>query len=92
MVSFWRIIYPRQTGGISSLKFVPGICSLALDGNTNPGYLDVENMLSTPSVVEMTSSNPHRIAKGNATDEVTQMLLRGKIFFPNILRNITTLD
>ena len=80
MVSFWRIIYARQTGGISSLKFIPGICSLALDGNTNPGYLDVENMLSTPSVVEMTNSNPHRIANGNATDEVTQILLRRRLF------------
>ena len=81
MVGFWHINYPFQTGGISSLKFVPGICSLALDGNTNPGYLDVENMLSTPSVVEMTNSNLHRITKGNAIDEVTQMLLRGKMIF-----------
>ena len=47
MVRFWRINYPFQKGGISSLKFVPGICSLALDGNTNPGYLDAENMLHT---------------------------------------------
>ena len=47
MVRFWRINYPFQKGGISSLKFVPGICSLALDGNTNPGYLDTENMLHT---------------------------------------------
>ena len=38
-------------------------------------------MFSTPSVVEMTNSKPYRIAKENATDEVTQMLLRGKIFF-----------
>ena len=30
--------------------------------------------------VEMTNSIPHRIAKGNATWEVRQMLLRGKIF------------
>ena len=81
MVGFWHINYPFQTGGISSLKFVPGICSFALDGNTNLSYLDVENMLSTPSVVEMTNSNLHRITKGNAIDEVTQMLLRGKIFF-----------
>ena len=81
MVSFWRINYPFQTGGISSLKFVLRICSLALDGNINPAYLDVENMLFTPSVVEMTNSNPHRIPKGNATNEVTLMLLRGKVFF-----------
>ena len=38
-------------------------------------------MLRTTSVVEMTKSNPHRIAKGNATDEETQILLREKIFF-----------
>ena len=79
MVRFWRINYPFQKGGISSLKFVPGICSLALDGNTNPDYLDVENIVYT-SFVEMTNSNPHRIAKRNATCEVRQMLLRGKIF------------
>ena len=34
-------------GGISLLKFSPGIYSLVLDGNSNSGYLDVENMLST---------------------------------------------
>ena len=71
MVSFWRVNYPRQMRCIFSLKFVPGICSLALDENTNLAYLDVENMFSTPSIVKMTNINPHRIAKGNATDEVT---------------------
>ena len=30
--------------------------------------------------VEMTNSNPHRMAKGNATCEMRQMLLRGKTF------------
>ena len=47
MVRFWRINYPFQKGGISSLKFVPEISSLALDGNDNLGYLDIENMLFT---------------------------------------------
>ena len=47
MVRFWRVNYPFQKGGISSLKFSPGICSLVLDGNTDPGCLDIENMLST---------------------------------------------
>ena len=64
MVSFWRISFPFQEGGTSSLNFVPEICSLELDGNTNPDYLDVENMLSTPSVVEMTINNPHKNQKG----------------------------
>ena len=77
MVSFCGINYPFQTGGISSLEFVPGICSLALDRNINPSYLDVENMLSSSSAVEMTNSSPYRIAKRNATDEVTQIQLRG---------------
>ena len=31
-------------------------------------------------VVEMTNSNPHRIANVNVTSEVRQMLLRGNIF------------
>ena len=44
--------YPFQKDGISSLKFVPGICSMALDGNTNPGYLDVKNILSTHRSLE----------------------------------------
>ena len=42
--------FGKKTGALhrkSFSKFFPGICSLALDGNTNPGYLDVENMLST---------------------------------------------
>ena len=47
MVRFWGINYPFQKGGISSLKLVPQIYSLALDENTNPDYLDVENILST---------------------------------------------
>ena len=64
MVSFWRINFPFQKGGTSSLNFVPEICSLELEENTNPDYLDVENMLSTPSVVEMTSNNPHKNQKG----------------------------
>ena len=59
-----------QKGGISLLKFVPriqfecGVCSLAVDVNTNPGYLNVENMLPTPSVIEITSSNSHKNLKG----------------------------
>ena len=59
-----------QKGGISLLKFVPriqfecGVCSLAVDVNTNPGYLKVENMFPTPSVVETTNSNSHKNRKG----------------------------
>ena len=55
-----------QKGGISLLKFVPriqfecGVCSLAVDVNTNPGYLNVENM----SVVEIANSNSHKNRKG----------------------------
>ena len=44
-------------GGISLWKFVPGIFSLTLGGNTNLAYWDVENVLSAPSVVEMTKSD-----------------------------------
>ena len=54
MLSFWRVSYPLRKGGIFSLTFFPRICSFALDGNTNPSYLDVETMLSTPLAVEMT--------------------------------------
>ena len=51
-------------------EFECGVCSFSVDANTNPGYLNVENMLPTPSVVEITHSNSHtRIAKGNATDD-----------------------
>ena len=52
--------YLFQKGGISSLKFLPRSCSFALGGNTNPGYLDVENMLPTPSVAEMTKSKTQK--------------------------------
>ena len=58
-------------------EFECGDCSLAVDVNTNPGYLNVENMLPTPSVVEITNSNSHKNRNGNATGEVRQMLLRG---------------
>ena len=64
------INYPFQKGGISLLKFVPGIqfecgvCSLVVDVNTNPGYLNVENMLPTPLVVEIRNSNSHKNRTG----------------------------
>ena len=54
MVNFWRVSYPLRQGGILSLTFFPRVCSFALHGNTNPGYLDVETMLSKPLAVELT--------------------------------------
>ena len=68
MVSFYRVNYPFRKSDISSLKFVLGIGGLALGNNTNPGYLDVETMLSTPLAVETTQESR------------TEMLLRRKTF------------
>ena len=55
---------------MSLLKFFPefefecGVFSLIVDVNTNPNYLNVEKMLPTPSVVEITNSNSHKNRKG----------------------------
>ena len=92
MVSFWRINYPFQKGGTISLIFVSEICSLELDGNTNPDYLDVEDVLSTPSAVEMTSNNPHKNQKGKCEWWSETIAAKSKNLFQNILRNIIILD
>ena len=58
---------------------------MALDVNTNPGYLNVENMLSTPSVVEMTNSNSHKNRKKKCDWRSEANAARSKKFFPKYL-------
>ena len=87
MVSFWRVYYLFKKGGIFSLRFVPGICSLALGGNTNPGYLDVENILSTPSVVEMTKKQTTQDRKGKSDLWSERNAAKRENLFPIILRS-----
>ena len=87
MVSFWRVTYSF----ISLLKFVPRICSLALDGNTNPGYLDMETMLSTPLAVEMTKQQTTQESRREMRLVKWKKNTVKKINpFPNILRSTQT--
>ena len=98
MVSFWHINYPFQIGGISSLKFVPEFkvacraCSVVVDVNTNPGYLIVENMLSSPLLVELTNSNSHKNLKGKCDWWSETNAAKMENLSPNVSRNIVTLD
>ena len=65
------------------------VCSrnLALGGNTNPGYLDVEKMLSTWSVVEMTRSKPQK-NRGEKCEWLSDAnAAKRETFFPNIFRS-----
>ena len=91
MVSFWRVTYSFCKGGISLLKFVPRICSLALDGNTNPGYLDMETMLSTPLAVEMTKQQTTQESRREMQlVKWKKNTVKKKNPFPNILRSTQT--
>ena len=99
MVSFWRINYSFQKGGISSLAFVSGIwvwmwslqfCSRC---KYQPRLFECrKHVVYTIGRLKWQTATHTRISKGNATGEGRQMLLRGKSLSPNILRVIVTFN